>query len=161
MKVRGLWLGWGLLWLAAWGNVCAADDLPRLFRSGSLAQIAQTRVGRPFVLILWSLQCSTCLRELDVLSRELRARPDTDLVLVSTDRLADGGEASAVLEMHEVAPAESWIFADSDSQRLRYEIDPAWFGEVPRAYFYDPRHQRTAVSGAVMPAHFEAWRAAR
>ena len=29
------------------------------------------------------------------------------------------------------------------------EIDPQWFGELPRTYFLDSKHQREGISGAL------------
>lgn len=145
--------------LPGWGGA-QATDLPRAYRSGGLAQITQARQGKPFVMLLWSLECSVCMKELDFLAKMLREHPGMDMVMISTDEASTGGEASSVLEVHGLGKAESWIFAEDDAQRLRYEIDPSWYGELPRAYFYDAAHQRVAVSGAVDKAHFDAWLAA-
>lgn len=145
--------------LAGWAGA-QATDLPRAYHAGGLAQIAQARQGKPFVVVLWSLECSVCMKELDFLAKTLREHPGMDMVLISTDEASSGGEASSVLEMHGLGKAESWIFAEDDAQRLRYEIDPSWYGELPRAYFYDAAHQRVSVSGAVAKTHFNAWLAA-
>ncbi|BBL69549.1 TlpA family protein disulfide reductase [Methylogaea oryzae] len=147
------------LFLAGWAGAQAGEQ-PRAYRAGSLAQIAQARQGKPFVVLLWSLECSVCMKELDFLAKTLREHPGMDMVLISTDEASAGGEASSVLELHGLGKAESWIFAEDDAQRLRYEIDPAWYGELPRAYFYDAAHKRIAVSGAVEKSHFDAWLAA-
>ena len=44
--------------------------------------------------------------------------------------------------------------------KLRYGIDPSWFGELPRSYFYDAAHNRLPHSGALNEDHIEAWLAA-
>ena len=38
-------------------------------------------------------------------------------------------------------------FTDPNIERLRYTIDPDWFGALPRSYFYDERGNRKGVSG--------------
>ncbi|TAN50060.1 MAG: TlpA family protein disulfide reductase [Methylococcaceae bacterium] len=151
----GLLLG---LWLL--GAVLApiqAAELPKPYHRTSLAQIRQTYQGERFVLVLWSLLCSTCMKELDVLAKTLREHPGMHLVLISTDEMSDAGEVSAVLEMRGLEAADSWIFADDNVQRMRFVIDPGWYGELPRSYFYAADHQRVAVSGAIDQARLEAW----
>lgn len=44
---------------------------------------------------------------------------------------------------------EPWVYSDPVPERLRYNVDPAWYGDLPRAYFYDAKHARTAFSGAI------------
>jgi hypothetical protein len=42
-------------------------------------------------------------------------------------------------------------------ERLRLEIDSRWYGEVPRAYFYDRKHQREVRTGLVNKKFVEDW----
>ena len=37
------------------------------------------------------------------------------------------------------------------------EIDGRWYGEVPRTYFYDRKHQREVKTGLVNKKFFEDW----
>ena len=94
--------------------------------------------------------------------QELRkSHPQLPLVLIATDDIADQAMAGKVLAKYGMETEESWIFADGNPQKLRYEIDPAWYGEMPRAYFYDAAHGREAVSGTVERAKIEAWLAGK
>jgi hypothetical protein len=36
-----------------------------------------------------------------------------------------------------------------------FEIDPKWYGELPRTYFLDAAHQRTGVSGVLSKEDYE------
>ncbi len=155
MKIRTVYgLIAGLLWLM----YCYAEPLdPRPFMPGSLSEILSARQGRPFLLILWSVDCPPCRKELDLLAKTHRAYPKLDLVLIATDDIASAKEAEAILKEHGLGDVESWMFADSNAQRLRYEIDPRWYGELPRGYFYDAAHNRLGLSGALRPEHLQAW----
>ena len=42
------------------------------------------------------------------------------------------GAARAMLEKAGLGTAENWLFGDGFVERLRFEIDPAWQGEIPR-----------------------------
>jgi hypothetical protein len=50
-----------------------------------------------------------------------------------------------------------WIFADAMPERLRFEIDRRWHGELPRTYLYDRRHTVQAFSGLIPPEHLAQW----
>jgi len=140
-------------------HTALADGL-RPFKPTSLAEITAARSGKPFVLLLWSLDCPSCIKEMAGLAAILAKQPDLNWVLVSTDEESYAQEAEAMLRKHGLQGVESWIFADANAQRLRYAIDPAWFGELPRSYFYDASHQRLPHSGVLRSEQIEAWRAA-
>ncbi|MFM8333212.1 MAG: TlpA family protein disulfide reductase [Candidatus Methylumidiphilus sp.] len=131
---------------------------PQAFKAGSLAGIESGRAGKPFILLFWSLECPSCLKEMDSLAAALAKYPDVDLVMVSIDEDSYAQAAEAMLAKRHLQKAEAWIFGDADAQGLRHEIDPAWFGELPRAYFYDAAHQRRAHSGTLSLQEIEAWR---
>jgi len=144
-----------LLFLA--GAVHASSAAPKAFASGSLEEILAAREGKPLMLILWSMDCSTCLKELGLLSATVRDHPDLDIVMISTDDAAVGDQAQALLKKHRLNTIESWIFSQPNDPGLRFEIDSSWFGELPRTYFYTADHKRMALSGALQQKHFEAW----
>lgn len=134
----------------------AGTGMHRPFRRGSFAAILSQRQGQPFVLVMWSITCIPCRKEFELL-RILRADyPRLPLVFVSTDDLADAGMASNMLVHYGLEREESWMF-DGDAERLRYEIDPAWYGELPRTYFYDAAHAREGVSGSLTRERIETW----
>lgn len=43
--------------------------------------------------------------------------------------------------------SESWSFTDRFYERLRYEIDPAWAGELPRTVMIDGDGKATVLPG--------------
>jgi hypothetical protein len=103
------------------------------------------------------LDCSTCLSELGALAQGRREHPELDMVLVSTDDATRAEDAQRMLARHGLADLESWVFADPNTQLLRFEIDPQWYGELPRNYFYDNAHQRIGVSGKLQPEQLQRW----
>lgn len=153
--------GCGLIlatFLGLWAGIATAQNCHR-FVPGSLSQILAARQGKPLVLVLWSTDCSACVSELSVLARSVQEHPGMDLVFVATDDAARADEAQRMLSRHGLGDRESWIFADKNPQRLRYEIDPRWYGELPRSYFYDHTHRRVPVSGKLQQRHLKRWAA--
>lgn len=126
----------------------------RPFISGSYQKILADHQGVPFALILWSLSCSSCLKEMPVLAELKQQHPEFTLVFVSTDTLDEINEINPLLERYRLTDLENWIFAGDNAQKLRFEIDPAWYGELPRAYFFNRSQERTAISGVLSPKDF-------
>ena len=137
--------------------VHASSAAPKPFVSGSLKEILSSKEGKPLMLMLWSVDCSTCLKELGLLSETVRNHPNLDVVMISTDGAAVGDQAQALLKKHRLNTIDSWIFSQANDPSLRFEIDSSWFGELPRSYFYTADHKRMALSGALQPKHVEAW----
>lgn len=54
-----------------------------------MQRILQAHEGKPFVLVIWSLDCEFCRASLDTLARAKQQRPDLDVVTVSTDSVDD------------------------------------------------------------------------
>lgn len=129
----------------------------RPFVSGSMAAITARQADEPLIVSFWSIDCPPCYKELDLWRALSRRYPALDLVLVSTDAPAAGAEVNRVLRQRGVAHLESWQFAISEVQRLRYEIDRRWYGELPRSYFFSPDGDVSAVSGVIDDEQVDAW----
>lgn len=138
------------------GASTAAPAELRPFVAGSYAAIAQAHAGRPFLLVFWSMDCPPCHEELAMLG-DLRRERDFDLVVVATDGADAAGSAAGVLEEKGLGEAEAWVFADPFVRRLRHEVDPRWYGELPRSYLFGAGGQREPVSGRLRRARVEAW----
>ncbi len=138
-----------------WGSE-AATPL-QAFTPDSLQRIQQRHQGRPFLLIVWSLDCTSCVRELNTLADQVKRHPNLPLIMVSTDDPSRHPAVQAMLAKHGLDRLETWIFEEGNAQRLRYAIDKTWYGEMPRSYFYDARHQRVPLSGVLTADHINAW----
>ena len=82
-----------------------------------------------------------------MLGELVAADPNLPLVLISTDQIDERDYANDILQDAGLASTPSWIFADNFTERLRFTIDPQWFGELPRSYYYDAEHNMKAHSG--------------
>jgi hypothetical protein len=146
----------GGIFAALAGNARAAQSAFRRLYSGSFAALLAARRNQPFLLVLWSITCRPCRDEFALFREMRRSYPSLPLVLISTDDSSDEAVAATALHDFDMEGEESWIFAD-DAQKLRYEIDPGWYGELPRAYFYDAMHRREGVSGSLPRERLESW----
>jgi len=127
------------------------------FVQGSMLQIRQSLTGAPGIISFWSVDCPPCYKELSHWKQLKQAFPRLNLILVATDDLELQDDVEKVLREQGVDHLPSWQFADDFVQRLRYEVDPLWQGELPRTYLIAPNGDITGVSGVVDPAQVTAW----
>jgi len=141
---------------SAAGPAQASDPLP--FERGSWEKLRANHAGQPTVIHLWGLTCAPCLVELPNWGKLLAERPDLKLVLVDADPVPQSAEqVAATLDRAGLGKAESWAFTDRFYERLRYEIDAAWTGELPRTLLVARDGSLTVLSGVADLARVRAW----
>lgn len=129
----------------------------RVFEPGSLKRIVDERQGKAFVLAFWSIGCTHCPAELKALGALKKMHPKLDVVLVATDSPDDAPQAEKAVQSYGLGKVPQWIFSEDAPERLRFEIDPRWHGELPRTYLYDRAHVVQAVSGVIPPEQLTKW----
>ncbi len=137
------------------GIVSAENIMP--FNADSFNAIKEQYQGREFLVGLWSVDCPPCLVELELMSSLLVTNPDLPFVLISTDSIELQEEATEFLEEFDLASRKTWMFADNFVERLRFSIDPNWFGELPRSYYFDAEHDMQSHSGILNQSILESW----
>jgi thiol-disulfide isomerase/thioredoxin len=147
-------------WFLLIGILCSAmanaQDMKPFVR-GSFQEIVSARQGKPFIVNFWSLSCTYCGVEMSMLKKLARKYPGLDIVLVSTDTPEDKNALSATLAKYSMSKFDAWVFADSYTERLRFEIDRTWQGELPRTYFYGAHNEVNALSGKLEYKQVERW----
>ena len=157
LKFRSLWRLCVVGLLLGTSSALQADASLKPFDRDSYASIQAQYLGQPLLVSLWSLDCPPCIKELRSLATWRQQYPDLNLVLISTDGLAQQDEASRHLVALGLASVDNWIFADPSAARLRYSIDPRWHGELPRSYLYSIDHPAAAISGILSEQAFQQW----
>ncbi|MCB1915245.1 MAG: redoxin domain-containing protein [Rhodocyclaceae bacterium] len=130
---------------------------PRPFDEASLAGIRRQLDGRPFILALWSIHCAPCREELPRLQALARRYPTVPVVFVAADPPEAHGDVERLWQAMAMDGPPGWAFAHDYLERLRFRIDPDWFGELPRTYFHAADHTSRAHSGVVDLQQTEAW----
>jgi len=145
-----------LLLLLCAGVSMAEPNAIRPFNPGSYQQLLSEKANQGFMLVIWSLDCSTCIKDMELLSSIHKNRPELKIVMLSTDEVSASADIQKLLEKYQLADTENWVFASDNTQKLRYEIDPSWYSELPRTYFFSATHQREGVSGALKLEDYNA-----
>ena len=156
-----MWLRLSLLvcmfYLAMFPAHAALPQPLKPFVRGSAQEIMVARAGKPYILAFWSVSCVHCRAELELLAKLGKQYPELEIVLVATDPVEEREAVSAVLRQYPLAQAESWLFADDFVERLHFEVDRQWRGELPRTYLYGPGNAVIAVSGKPDLKKLERW----
>lgn len=138
-------------------STCQAEsNIVKTFDSGSYQQILAENAEKPFVLAIWSIDCPSCLKDMDVIYTIHEKHPELKVVMLSTDEPEASAEVEDILTKHKLTNLDNWMFGNDDAQKMRYEIDPRWYGELPRTYFFTSSHSRVGVSGALKIEEFES-----
>ncbi len=154
MKIKRTLTALLLLLVASWAH--AEDTAIKPFAPGSYQQILADNPDQAVMLAIWSVDCPSCLKDMDVLTKLHDKHPGLKIILLAADDAEALPEIKRIIAAHKLGGLEHWAFASDNPEKLRYEIDPAWYGELPRTYFLDKSHQRTGKSGAMSLEEFEA-----
>jgi thiol-disulfide isomerase/thioredoxin len=133
----------------------AAELAP--FGRGSYAALKAEAAGAPLVVHFWALSCAPCLAELPGWGRLARAHPGMRLVLVNTDPPEAEPQVKRMLDRMGVARLRNLAFADRFAVRLRFEVDPAWQGELPRTDLVGADGATRGVLGMLHRPELERW----
>lgn len=136
---------------------CSAHAKQQPFELNSLQSIERHFEGQPFLLMLWSMECAPCHAELNLISKIKQQYPALKLVLVSSDDISQQQQMNSILKSHSLDSIQSWAFSKYSAEQLRYSIDPDWYGELPRNYFYNSQHIRKGFSGKLAESFVISW----
>ena len=134
--------------LAAAPAAETSSDLKPFVR-GSWQDVLRSHAGRPTLVHFWGVTCGPCKVELPLLGQFMKDHSELAVVMISADLVPNlPGAARAMLERAGLGSAENWIFNDGFVERLRFEIDPAWQGEIPRTLLIARDGTVTTIEGS-------------
>ena len=119
--------------------------------------IEKKYLNQPLIISFWSIDCPYCINDLKKLGKALSKNTNVKLITVCVDGKESAKKAERVLSQANLPKHEQYQYAEVDEDRLRYNIDPTWYGELPRTYFYDAAHQVTPLSGKISNSFLDKW----
>ena len=133
----------------------AYDFMP--FDMNTRQVIEKRYIDQPLIISFWSIDCPYCIDDLKKLGKALSKNTNVKLITVCVDGKESAKKAERILSQANLPKHEKYQYAEVDEDRLRYNIDPAWYGELPRTYFYDATHQVTPLSGKISNSFLDKW----
>lgn len=154
------WLAFALFGLVLAPTISSsapADDLHDFVR-GSWQQLRQAHAGAPLIVHFWGVTCGPCRAEMPQWGQFLKQHPGLPLVTIDADLVPNDADAvKSMLQQSGLTKAENWMFDDDFVERLRYEIDPHWQGDIPRTLLIARDGSTTTIDGVVDFAKVTAW----
>jgi thiol-disulfide isomerase/thioredoxin len=155
---RPLLAGVALLTLMFSAPVSEGKEDLKPFSRGSWQEILRAHSGRPTIVHFWGVTCGPCKVELPLLGQFMKDHGAVDMVTVSADLVPDLPAATrAMLQKSGLGSAENWIFNDGFVERLRFEIDPSWQGDIPRTILISGKGETTTLEGSVEMTEIQKW----
>jgi thiol-disulfide isomerase/thioredoxin len=143
------------VFIAAQHNAVQAEQaILKPFVLGSYQHLVTAANKQPFMLVIWSMTCSSCLKDMALLSKLHKNKPDFKMVMLATDGAEAAAQIEAILVKNKLTTVENWHYADENTPKLQYEIDSTWYGELPRTYFFDKAQHRIGISGVLTEADY-------
>jgi thiol-disulfide isomerase/thioredoxin len=136
----------------------AHAEEPRGFVGGSWRAILKAHAGRPTVVHFWGLTCGPCRVEMASWGALLARRHDVDFVTVDTDMVPTvPGQAASFLATSGIPAGEAWRFDDGFAEKLYFQVDPKWQGEIPMTVLVSRDGRIERVTGAADPKVIATW----
>jgi len=132
----------------------------RTFSKESFIALKQGKLGERWLMVIWSLDCPACFKELKLIQDLQKANPNQTLNVIylnadDSDEVAF--ERKQVLAVYEMQKVANFHFADGQADRSRYQIDPNWYGELPRSYFVNEKGEFHGKSGLLDEKLITEW----
>lgn len=149
-------LGLGVLIASA--SALGAPPSLKPFERGTWQSVLRGHTGRPTLVHFWGVTCGPCKVELPLLGRFAKDHPEIDVVTISADLVPNLPAATqSMLEKAGLSSTENFVFNDGFAERLRFEIDPAWQGDIPRTMLISREGAITTIEGSAEIADLEKW----
>ena len=137
-------------------SVSVAESIA--FDKAQLAMLKTQHMGKQWLMLLWSVDCPPCFKELANIQKLQRQHNDLAVVIINTDANDEvKTERTEIIEKFELGNITHFHFIDGQGDQSRFHIDPHWYGELPRSYFVASDGQFHGKSGLVNKSTLTKW----
>jgi thiol-disulfide isomerase/thioredoxin len=130
------------------------------FSKPAFEKMKQQQLGKRWLMVLWSLDCPACFKELKLiqtLQLEHNGKALNVIFINADDTDEVNLERQQVLVSYEMNNFTNFYFTDGQGDLNRYQIDPQWYGELPRSYFVDELGKPHGKSGLLDEKLIKKW----
>jgi len=138
-----------ILSLSFAGSVLAADTAYlKPYQTGDWKTITKASNGAPLAIHFWGVTCPACVKEMPQWGAFVKRNPDAKIIFIQVDDVSPE-MMQKMLNKVGLEKANNYYIASSFDERLRYEIDPKWYGETPTTIVIDKNGKATRKTGLV------------
>ena len=154
LTIRKLFLVFSLLFTSV---VSANETDIQPFIKGSFEQIQQDHKGKPYIITFWSEDCAFCMKELAMFGKLLKNYQNVELVSITTDPFLEQQKVDDILSSKGLIKVNKWVFADNYVERLYFDVNKRWRGELPLSYFFDRNNKMIKQLGVIKEKELIEW----
>lgn len=128
------------------------------FNKEQLTIVKTQNMGKQWLMLLWSVDCPPCFKELAIIQKLQNQHDDLAVVIINTDANDEiNAERVEIIERFELSKFANFHFLDGKGDQSRFLIDSNWFGELPRSYFVQSNGKFHGKSGLVKESILTQW----
>lgn len=147
-----------LLISLAISNIAFANETEiKPFIKGSFNQIQKEHINQAYIITFWSESCAFCMKELSLFGKLLKSYPNISIVSVTTDPFLKKETVEQILTSKNLPNVQKWVFADHYVERVYFDIDKSWRGELPLTYFFDKNNKMIKHLGVIKEQALTEW----
>jgi thiol-disulfide isomerase/thioredoxin len=106
-------------------SVSYADSI--VFDKTQLATVKTQNMGKQWLILLWSVDCPPCFKELAIIQKLQRQHDDLAVVIINTDANDEiNTERKDIIEKFELSHLKNFHFVDGQGDKNRFFIDLTW-----------------------------------
>lgn len=145
-----------LSWVLFSTSVSFANSVA--FDKTQLALVKTQNMGKQWLMLLWSVDCPPCFKELAIIQKLQRQHDDLAVVIINTDANDEiNAERKNIIEKFGLSNFTNFHFVDGQGDQSRFFIDPTWYGELPRSYFVESNGEFHGKSGLINQSILTQW----
>lgn len=135
-----------------------AHGTSSVFNKTQLTTIKAQNMGERWLMLLWSVDCPPCFKELASIQKLKQKHLQLNLVLVNTDANEEAlPEQFKIIQEFQLDDFPNFHFAEDQGDQNRFLIDPHWYGELPRSYFVTKDGEFHGKSGVISQSILIRW----
>lgn len=128
------------------------------FTQAAFDEVKGQYQGKKWLTLLWSVDCPPCMKELALIQKLQQKQHHIAVVIINVDTHEGSAQQRNETLMHfDLVKLKHFHFQEGLEDQNRYQIDPQWFGELPRSYFIDEKGTFHGKSGLVSKDLLEKW----
>ena len=140
-----------LIFLLAMGIAhLAFADKPSLkpYQGGDWPSLVKSANSAPIAIHFWGVTCPACVKEMPLWGNFLKANQNAKVIFIQVDDVS-AESMQKMLNKAGLEKANNYYVAGPFDERLRYEIDPKWYGETPTTILIDKHGRATRKTGLI------------
>lgn len=159
MARKSLRLILALCAVLALADASAGEIAFKPYARGSFAELRKQHEGRRLIVHFWSAACPPCLAELSDWAKIAGELKSVDIVFVNADLDDERAPAQRRLDKAGLSSLVHYGFADDFVERLYFEVDNSWRGELPFTALIGSDGKPVTIAGPIDRSFVVDWAA--